>query len=45
MRYRNKKTGRIISISSRLSGDNWEEVKPEPKAPAKNPVKKTAKKV
>lgn len=43
MTYRNTKTGRIITVSSYLSGDNWEEVKPEPKTPAKKPVKKAEK--
>jgi hypothetical protein len=45
MKYKNKRTGRIITISSYLSGDNWEKVmeKPEPKTPAKKPVKKTEK--
>jgi hypothetical protein len=43
MIYRNTKTGAVIHISGELKGGNWEEVKPEPKTPAKKPVKKTVK--
>ncbi len=35
MKYRNKKTGTVIDIESRLSGELWEEVKLSPKAPKK----------
>lgn len=31
MQYRNRKTGSIIDIKSRLSGGDWEPVEPAPK--------------
>lgn len=33
MQYRNRKTGSIIDIKSRLSGGDWEPVDPAPKPP------------
>lgn len=42
MIYRNKKTGNVINIACKLSGDDWEEVKGIPKTPAKKAVKKDA---
>jgi len=34
MKYRNKRTGNVIDIKSKLSGDEWEEIKESPKPPA-----------
>jgi len=39
MRYRNKRTGVVIDVRGKVSGGDWEEVKPapaprKPKAPA-----------
>lgn len=42
MIYKNKKTGNVISITSELSGEDWEEVKATPKTQAKKAVKKGA---
>lgn len=34
MQYRNRKTGNVIDIKSRLVGGDWEPVKPAPKPPS-----------
>lgn len=43
MKYRNKKTGAVIEICSRLQGEDWEAVETQP--PAKPPRKPAKKKV
>lgn len=43
MEYRNKKTGVVIDVNSKLLGD-WEPVKAEKPAPKKAPKKTEAKK-
>lgn len=35
MRYRNKRTGIVIDIESKLSGGDWEEVKASSRSPRK----------
>lgn len=35
MRYKNRKTGAIIEIESKLTGGDWEEVKTSSKSPRK----------
>jgi len=46
MEYRNKLTGVIVEVSSKISGDVWEPVNPVPVSVEKDaePVKKTTKK-
>lgn len=39
--YVNTKTGARITVTSKISGNGWEEVKPLPEQPAKKPVRKT----
>ena len=36
MTYRNVKTGTVINVTCKITGENWEPVK----APSKKPVKK-----
>lgn len=31
MKYRNTKTGAVIDVNSKISGENWEEIKPNKK--------------
>lgn len=42
MKYRNKKTGAVIDVNSKISGGNWVEIKPDspPKPKGKKAVKK-----
>lgn len=43
MKYRNKRTGAVIVVNSKVSGENWEEVTEQGKTAEKpSPVRKKA---